>query len=100
MRWRYGIIKDTKKHKSKEYTEYFIGEVYYTDDPNKATLCSGEGYFPSIEEEAIPQTEEQIIEGFKKEIQKILNDIEGNKIIDADGPFDRLKKKERPWRSL
>lgn len=94
MRWRYGIIKNTRKHRSREFTDYRIGEIYYGDDPNKATMCSEDGYFPGIEEDIPPLTEEQVIEHFKIEIQKILKDIEGNKIIDANGPFESLKKKK------
>ena len=94
MRWRYGIIKNTRKHRGREFTDYRIGEIYYGDDPNKATMCSEDGYFPGIEEDTPPLTEEQVIEQFKMEVQKILRDIEGNKIIDANGPFESLKKKK------
>lgn len=92
MRWRYGIIKNTRKHNSQEFTDYRIGEIYYGDDPNKPTMCSEDGYFPGVEQDTPAQTEEQIIEEFKKEINKILKDIENYKIIDADGPFQSLKK--------
>ena len=93
MRWRYGIIKNTRKHREREYTDYRIGEIYYKDDPNKPTMCSEDGYFPGIEEDTPPLTEEQVIELFKIEVHKILKDIEGNKIIDANGPFESLRKK-------
>jgi hypothetical protein len=94
MRWRYGIIKNTRKHRGREFTDYRIGEVYYGDDPNKPTMCSEDGYFPGIEEDTPAQTEEQVIEQFKIEVEKILRDIEGNKIIDANGPFESLRKKK------
>lgn len=93
MRWRYGIIKNTRKHRGREYTDYRIGEIYYKDDPNKATMCSEDGYFPGVEEDTLPLTEEQVIELFKIEVHKILKDIENNKIIDANGPFESLRKK-------
>ena len=94
MRWRYGIIKNTRKHRGREFTDYRIGEVYYGDDPNKPTMCSEDGYFPGIEVDTPPLTEEQVIELFKIEVHKILKDIENNKIIDANGPFESLRKKK------
>jgi hypothetical protein len=94
MRWRYGIIKNTRKHRGREFTDYRIGEIYYKDDPNKAVICSEDGYFPGVEEDPIaPQTEQQIIEEFIKEVHKIIKDIEDFKIIDANGPFESIKKK-------
>jgi hypothetical protein len=86
MRWRYGIIKNTFVRGNKEWTNYYIGEVYYGDNPNKPSMCSDEGYFPVFEEDNKDQ--QAIKEEIKKELLRMLKDIEGNDIIDSRGPFE------------
>jgi hypothetical protein len=86
MRWRYGIIKNTFVRGNKEWTNYYIGEIYYGDNPNKPSMCSDEGYFPVFEEDNKDQ--QAIKEEIKKELLRMLKDIEGNDIIDSRGPFE------------
>jgi len=86
MRWRYGIIKNTFVRGNKEWTNYYIGEIYYGDNPNKPSMCSDEGYFPVFEEDNKDQ--QAIKEEVKKELLRMLKDIEGNDIIDSRGPFE------------
>ena len=86
MRWRYGIIKNTFVRGNKEWTNYYIGEIYYGDNPNKPSMCSDEGYFPVFEEDSKDQ--QAIKEEVKKELLRMLKDIEGNDIIDSRGPFE------------
>jgi len=93
MRWRYGIIKNTFVRGNKEWTNYYIGEVYYGDNPNKPSMCSDEGYFPVFEEDN--KDPKAIKEEVKKELLRMLKDIEEHDIIDSRGPFeDGLTKKK------
>jgi hypothetical protein len=67
MRWRYGIIKNTTVRTNRECTNYYIGEIYYGDNPNKPSMCSDEGYFPVFEED------DKDPKRIKEEIKKVLN---------------------------
>jgi len=87
MRWRYGIIKNVILRGNREWTNYYIGEIYYGDNPNKPSMCSDEGYFPVFEEDHKKDPKE-IKEEVKKEILRMLKDIEENDIIDSRGPFE------------
>jgi hypothetical protein len=49
-------------------------------------MCSDEGYFPVFEEDNKDQ--QAIKEEVKKELLRMLKDIEGNDIIDSRGPFE------------
>jgi hypothetical protein len=49
-------------------------------------MCSDEGYFPVFEED--DKDPKRIKEEIKKELLRMLKDIEDNDIIDSRGPFE------------
>ena len=81
MKWRYGILKHTSHTRGGEYNYYTIGEVYYDRGINeKPMFTSDDKWTPYVEGEE-GQTEQEVLEEFKKMFTRILTDIEENGIV-------------------
>ena len=90
MHWRYGIVKYRSKQKP-EHRFYGIGELYYDKDPLSPHSCTEEPV-ESYADAEDGDTEEDVKQGLKLEIERMLKDCMKYPIFDIDGPYAKS-----PW---